>query len=61
MGREGDVMDAAMARVMRLAALRQHAAEEINEARKGDEPDEHLAEARAAYQRILQLEETRRS
>lgn len=52
-------MDAAMASTLRLAALRRHLAEEIEEARKGQEADAHLAEARAAYQRILQIEEER--
>lgn len=54
-------MNAEMAYALRLAALREHAAQEIQAAKTSPEPDEHLLEARAAYQRILQIEETRRS
>lgn len=51
-----------MAHTLRLAALRAHAEQEIRAAKDGQDVDEHLLEARAAYQRILQLEEkTRRS
>ena len=54
-------MDAATAYTLRLAALRDYAARSIEDAKTSEDPGECLAEARAAYLRILEIEETRRS
>lgn len=46
-----------MAVVVRLAALREHAIEEIEQARVSPDPREHLLEAQAAIRCALELQQ----